>query len=118
MKYDIGHLIDMLSILYRKKTILNDNSFDKQYKEILSSLRSEGLDEKLIEQIIILHNSNCEIWHLEADLRQGKEMPLDEIGKRAIAIREINRIRIGATNEINRLTNSGYKEVKIHHASE
>ena len=54
----------------------------------------------------------------DGEINEVLEMPLDEIGKRAIAIREINRIRIGATNEINRLTNSGYKEVKIHHASE
>jgi len=118
MEYSIGHLLDLMSIIYRKKTILGDNSFDKQYKEILSSLKKEGLDEKLIEQIIILHNSNCEIWHLEAKLRQGKKLPLNTIGRNAILIRNINRIRIGATNEINRITNSGYKEVKINHASE
>ena len=119
MKYDIGHLIDMLSILYRKKTILGDNSFDEQYKEIKKSLNKENCNSDLIEQIVILANSNADIWHLEADIRKGNtaEMGLEEVGRRALQIRDKNKLRIGATNQINKITKSGYQDKKVEHCS-
>ena len=66
-----------------------------------------------------LYEINGEIWDLESDIRKGKEgeLGLEEVGRRAIAIRSFNNIRVSLKNEINNKFNSGYKETKVDHAS-
>ncbi len=59
------------------------------------------------------------IWDLEADLRQGKlDGALSEVGRRAIKIREHNKLRVEVKNIINLLANEGYQDVKQNHISE
>jgi len=57
---------------------------------------------------------------LESEIRRGKEkeLGLEEVGKRAIDIREFNKKRISIKNEIVGLTHSGFRDVKMNHASE
>ena len=45
---------------------------------------------------------NGKIWDLESDIRKGKEgeLGLEEVGRRAIAVRELNKIRVGYKNDI------------------
>lgn len=58
------------------------------------------------------------IWNLEADIRLGKEkrLGLEEVGRRALAIRDLNRQRIQIKNRI-AVATGGYFDVKINHAS-
>lgn len=67
-----------------------------------------------------LYEINGKIWDLEADLRKGKEskLGLEEIGRRAIAIRDLNNVRVGIKNEIVSEHSQGFTEKKINHASE
>jgi len=67
-----------------------------------------------------LYEINGKIWDLEADLRKGKEskLGLEEIGRRAIAIRDLNNVRVGIKNEIVAEYSQGFAEKKINHASE
>lgn len=62
---------------------------------------------------------NGEIWALEADIRQGKEgaLGLEEVGRRALAIRDLNARRINIKNEITVHTGCGFPERKSDHAS-
>jgi hypothetical protein len=55
------------------------------------------------------------MWTLEADLRKGKEgeLGLEEVGRRAIAIRDLNKQRVTLKNSI-----SKFKDIKINHVSE
>lgn len=63
---------------------------------------------------------NQQIWKLESDIRQGKEanISLEEIGRRALKIRDFNNHRVGLKNRINYITGSEYHERKVDHASE
>jgi len=67
-----------------------------------------------------LYDINGKIWDLESDIRKGKEgeLGLEEVGRRAIMIRELNKKRISVKNQITEETNMGFKDVKMNHASE
>jgi len=73
----------------------------------------------LIDRLSIINNK---IWHLEEKLRSGKEetLELDELGSRAITIRDLNKQRIAIKNEINRRfdKNNYFEEIKVSHLSE
>lgn len=98
-----GDILDRLSILILKT---------------INGLETDELSELLLEimpdaEVFIgLLKVNSQIWKLEVDIRNGKEMDLSEVGRRALAIRDINKERIALKNRI-----SKYKEVKINHAS-
>lgn len=61
-----------------------------------------------------------EIWALEAELKSGKEeeLPLEEIGRRAIAIRNKNNKRIRIKNAMADLLGDSIQEIKKDHLSE
>ena len=66
-----------------------------------------------------LQEINGRIWDLESDIRKGKEgeLGLEEVGRRAIAIRNINGERIALKQKIAEL-HGEYAEKKYNHASE
>ncbi len=72
---------------------------------------------ELVDRLSIV---NLKIWHLESDIRLGKENKLskEEIADNALAIRDLNKERIELKNAINELFSKGYREVKVNHASE
>jgi hypothetical protein len=70
-----------------------------------------------ISWIADIIEANTRIWILESDIRNGKDMPLEEVGRRALQIRDINRMRIEAKNKINEIFGD-YQEIKVNHASE
>lgn len=67
-----------------------------------------------------LYDINGEIWYLEADIRSGREgeLGLEEVGRRALKIRDWNRKRVAIKNEIVELFGEGFKDIKVNHASE
>lgn len=60
------------------------------------------------------------IWSLESELKTGREheLPLEEIGRRAIAIRDLNNSRINLKNTIAERLNDPVREIKKDHLSE
>ena len=89
------------------------------YKNVLEDYKKNGVEIKQ-EWIDRLYKANSQIWDLESDIRKGKEgeLGLEEVGRRAILIREINKVRISIKNEIVEATGSGFKDIKMNHASE
>lgn len=69
----------------------------------------------LIDRLSI---TNLKIWHLEEQIRAGKEkeLTIEDIGKRALKIRDLNKERIELKNAINEDGN-GFKEIKVEHRS-
>lgn len=109
-----GDIFDRLSILILKTS---HNIEVETIKDELSELLLEFkvLNLKQAEVFINLLSVNGKIWNLEFDIRQGKEkeLGLEEIGRRALAIRDLNKKRIALKNSV-----SQYKEVKVNHASQ
>lgn len=85
-------------------------------KEIARYRRRHVFKDQWIQELYVV---NGRIWDLESDIRSGKEklLGLAEVGRRAIAIRELNKKRIAIKNRITKETQIGFKEVKINHAS-
>ena len=88
----------------------------RQLIEIMDARQRATLDHN-ISEITVIHNK---IWDLEWQLKSGVEhlLPLDEIGRRAIAIRDWNNKRITYKNSIAELFGLKMREIKTDHLSD
>ena len=117
VSFPIVELIDRLVIskIKLEKSNINQAEFDyyntQANKFDLTKINSQLLE---LEQI---HNS---IWNLESDLKNGVEYQhsLEEIGRRAIDIRDLNNQRIKLKNEMAELLGCSVREIKKDHLSE
>jgi hypothetical protein len=115
MKISIGDIIDRYSICQLKKERL---SIDNE-KEI-NSLKNEMDKYDDIKSFSDdLYRINGLIWDLESDIRKKNEniLGLEEVGRRAIKIRELNSERVSIKNKINAKFKEGFVEVKMNHGS-
>jgi hypothetical protein len=116
MEMPIGDIVDRFAICKLKsERLLIDNSDEIN----LLTLEIQKY-ENISEYVDKLYEINGKIWDLESDIRKGNEdlLGLEEVGRRAIKIREYNGIRVGYKNEINSYYNEGFIEVKMNHGSE
>lgn len=116
MNISLGDLADRYSICKLKIERANILCIE----EISAIMADLDKTPEIYTWVERLYKVNGEIWDLESDIRKGKEqeLGLEEVGRRAIAIRGKNKIRIEIKNEINSIFKSGYKEIKGDHASE
>ena len=118
----LPELLDRLVIVRLKAERIKNKEKEMElafYLKELEDYKKKGfiINDEWVER---LYNVNGKIWDLESDIRKGKEgaLGLEEVGRRAIEIRNLNKIRISIKNEITEATGSGFKDVKINHASE
>ncbi|MBI3046094.1 MAG: hypothetical protein HYY86_00905 [Candidatus Harrisonbacteria bacterium] len=127
MEISLADLIDRYTILKLKLERLNleqkkfEPLLEKEflaYEKAIDNYRMKGVSVKQ-DWIDQLHKINGNCWDLEADIRQGKEgiLGLEEVGRRAILIRDINRQRIAVKNLVAKETGLGFLEIKTNHAS-
>ncbi len=122
MEVPLSELIDRFSILRIKYEHSHPHSHPSDADELTvygEALYSSNCDEELYYQWLIrLEEVNSAIWDLESDIRLGKEgiLGLEEVGRRALAIRDLNRQRIAIKNEIATYCQT-YLETKVDHAS-
>lgn len=117
----LGDMIDRSSILTRKLYFGEEGAFKEHtYLTECCDKMNIKLSGALLSAIMRLTQMNIEIWNLENEIRMGGEgkMGLVEVGRRALAIRDYNKKRIDYKNEINRLTELGFREFKIRHRSQ
>lgn len=110
-----GEIADRYSILFLKKERLADNSDINGEFEVFSKLvEAKPHLHKNIDELI---KENGLVWDLESDIRKGREgeLGLEEVGRRAIKIRDHNKNRILIKNRIN---DNWFKEVKVDHTSQ
>lgn len=104
MEMNIGEFLDRTSILLHKAQKIKGDSYPEFVKyatELLLEVPEENIME-LIKGFRKLYKINGEMWKLEFDIRMGREKILgyEEIGKRALKIRNLNSKRIEVQNEI------------------
>ena len=70
----------------------------------------------LVDRLGIVNNK---IWHLENEIRHMKELrlPLNEIGRRALMIRDLNKERVAYKNAIDDISEEFFGDLKVDHAS-
>jgi hypothetical protein len=114
MNMTVGDIFDKWSILRMKVRLLGEDSdeYARFSQEVTSLFKIEFLPD-----VADLIEANSKIWVLESDIRNGKDMPLEEVGRRALQIRDINGTRIVAKNTISAIFGD-YQDTKVNHASE
>ena len=87
--------------------------------DVKAELMKYASECPVTEEFFDILKINAEIWGLESDIRQGKEgvLGLEEVGKRALAIRNKNRDRIEVKNKIAAISKT-FREIKVSHASQ
>lgn len=127
MEILLADLIDRYTILKLKLERLNPEQ--KKFEPLINQeflAYEKAIDDYRIKGVTVKQdwldrlyevNSNC--WDLEADIRQKKEgiLGLEEVGRRAILIRDINRQRIAIKNLITKEIGFGFLEIKTNHIS-
>jgi hypothetical protein len=115
--FPVIELVDRLAIaeVKFKRTKANEEELLWYMKQALRIDISLIVDE--YEQLKEIHN---EIWELEGLLKTGREseLSLEEIGRRAIAIRDHNNKRVALKNTMAEKLNCPVREIKKDHLSE
>jgi hypothetical protein len=115
MKMPISEIADRYSIALLKSERANaENELE------IHTLHKELVQySDVMEFVSKLKEVNGKIWDLESDIRKGKEGELgfEEVGRRAIEIRELNKIRVGYKNEMVKKYEEGFEDIKMNHAS-
>jgi len=114
MEMSLGEIADRYSIIK-----LKSERTDVDCKEEFDTLKNELNGDEIYAYVDQLYEVNGRIWDLESDIRKGKEgeLGLEEVGRRAIMIRDFNKERINIKNTINTIYKTGFIEKKINHAS-
>jgi hypothetical protein len=114
--FPIVELVDRLVIAKIKleKTQSNRDEYDFYVAQL--SQCDLSLVADLINQLELIHLT---IWKLESDIRRGFEdkLGLEEVGKRAIEIRNHNAQRIILKNQIAEKLGCPIREIKQDHLS-
>tara|TARA_R100000005_G_C4874667_1_gene129346 strand:- start:205 stop:597 length:393 start_codon:yes stop_codon:yes gene_type:complete len=119
----ICELCDRLTIAQLKLKRLPDEEIDKVGLQKQIEYYESGIDTKnkdLLSLILKLHNINGLMWDAEYAIRKGldADLGLEEIGRRAIHIRDLNRDRVAIKNEITVLADQPeFQDCKMNHAS-
>lgn len=115
--FPIIELVDRLVIakVKWKRTQLNKEELD-WYQGQMSNFDISKISQELIE-LGHIHNS---IWNLEAELKSNQEqkLSLEEIGRRAIEIRNLNSQRVKLKNQMAEMLNCKVREIKKDHLSQ
>jgi hypothetical protein len=110
----VGELLDKITILQIKSLFTDDEYVQKELDEL--NIIKSTLTQYTLEYEIKLKQVNEKLWKIEDDLRKlEKEQRFDEEFielARSVYITNDERARI--KKEINELTNSNYKEIKIY----
>ena len=121
MLYSLGDLCDRLTILELKMQRIGRERFVGEYEAVHRAVFEASLPtlptavaEEVKMLLLELRTINGDIWDLESDIRRGKDnqMSLEEVGRRAIAIRDINEKRVKTKNRINGISDTGFQEFK------
>lgn len=118
--FNLGEALDKLSILSRK-IYFGEESAISEHRYIEQQIIRAGFPGKLLTNTIRVTMMNVEIWNLEHEMRKHAEgtapYPLEEVGRRAIKIRDLNRKRIEYKNILNDLSGNQFRETKVNHLS-
>ena len=115
--FPIGEFVDRLIISQIKAEKLGLVTNESQWYES----KAKELDLTSVqEEILQLEQAHLRIWEMEKLLKSGLEdqLPLDEIGRRAIKIRNLNGERIVIKNALSKKLGCEVVEIKKDHLSE
>ena len=118
MKFPVIEIVDRYTIAVVKHEKTNGANQEELYfyLEQMKEANINPSDVKVIE--LIEHHSY--VWSLEDDFKKAKidALPLEEIGRRALYIRDIGYKRVTLKNALAELFNDPVREIKQDHITE
>ena len=117
MKMPLSEILDRYTITKLKSERTDENVSDelRTYKREIDSPDYVDRSNQIASFIDRLYEINGELWNTEGDIRKGVEMPLEEIGRLALKVRDLNCERNEIKAEIVDAFAEGFKEIKINY---
>ena len=117
----VPEVADRYTIALLKIQRLDASEIDVPEMQRQIDYYKEGLDldnPDLADLVDKLYHVNGLMWDAEHAIRKGQDegLGLEEIGTRAIHIRDLNRDRMKVKNDIIDLTGDGFKDAKMNYA--
>jgi hypothetical protein len=117
MKFPVIEIVDRYTIAVVKHEKTNGANQEELnfYLEQMKQANINPSDVKVIE--LIEHHSY--VWSLEDDFKKAKidSLPLEEIGRRALYIRDIGYRRVDLKNALAEMVNDPVREIKKDHVT-
>ena len=113
----LSEILDRYTITKLKSERTNEGVGDelRAYKREIDSPIYAGKSDQIASFIDRLYEINGEMWDTEGDIRKGVDMPLEEIGRLALKVRDLNCTRNEIKAEIVDTFAEGFKEIKINY---
>ena len=113
MKMPISEIVDRYTIT-KLKSERTDEDVEEELECYLNEIKSYDAD--LDEYIESLYIVNGRLWDTEGDIRKGTDLPLEEIGRLALKVRDLNCDRNAIKAHLVEKFAEGFKELKINYA--
>ena len=113
----LSEILDRYTITKLKSERTNEDVSDelRTYKKEVDNPDYVERSNQIISFIDRLYEINGELWDTEGDIRKGVDMPLEEIGRLALKVRDLNCTRNEIKAEIVDTFAEGFKEIKINY---
>tara|TARA_Y100000758_G_scaffold275453_1_gene219818 strand:+ start:74 stop:451 length:378 start_codon:yes stop_codon:yes gene_type:complete len=117
MKMPLSEILDRYTITKLKSERTNEDVSVElsAYKSEIGNPDYAKQYSKIESFINRLYEINGELWNTEGDIRKGTEMPLEDIGRLALKVRDLNCQRNGIKAEIVDAFSEGFKEININY---
>lgn len=119
MRFPVIEIVDRYAIAVVKHEKTNGAN-EQEVEFYLAQLRAINMNP-LNSKILELIEHHAYVWSLEDDFKKAKidNLPLEEIGRRALHIRDIGYKRVDLKNSIAEILNiDSVREIKRDHISE
>jgi hypothetical protein len=112
MKFPVVEIVDRYAIAVVKfEMTVGENKRELDFYTEQMNQSGLSLDHPLILELIEHHKY---VWSLEDDIKKGKadSLPLEEIGRRALHVRDVMRKRTELKNALAEVYNDPIREIK------
>ena len=115
MKFPTIEIVDRYAIAVVKHEKTNGAN-QEELEFYLEQMKEAGIDLSNAKVIELIEHHRY-VWSLEDDFKKAKidALPLEEIGRRALYIRDIGYRRVDLKNELAKLVNDPVREIKQDH---
>ena len=113
----LSEILDRYTITKLKSERTSEDVSDelRTYKKEIENPDYVAKLNKIVSFIDRLYEINGELWDTEGGIRKGIDMPLEEIGRLALKVRDLNCKRNEIKAEIVDAFSEGFKEIKINY---
>ena len=117
MKMPLSEILDRYTITKLKSERTNEDVSDElqTYKREVENPDYSEKSSEIASFVDRLYGINGELWDTEKDIRKGVDMPLEEVGRLALKVRDLNRKRNEIKAEVVDAFSEGFKEIRINY---